>query len=278
MDKTDLGNRMKSYEAQVTGQRLISRLPMLVRLDGKKFSRFTKGMKKPYDKKMSQLMLKVTTALVEKFDALMGYTQSDEITLTWYFDNPKAEHIFGGRVFKINSVLAATCTMYFNKFLPEFFPEKVNLNPVFDCRCWNAPTLEEGVAAFIWRENDATKNSILCAGQSVYSHRQLQGRNTAVIQDMLIEKGINWNEYPAFFKRGTYVQRRSVGKIFTEEELENLPQKHEARKNPGKVFTRTFVTKVNLPPMSKIKNRVDVIYHRKAPESDWQGDSSTESL
>jgi tRNA(His) 5'-end guanylyltransferase len=235
-------------------------------------------MGKPYDKKMSQLMRDVTVDLVKKFDALMGYTQSDEITLVWYFENPSAELPFGGRVFKINSILAATCTQLFNAHLPKYFPDRVSKAPVFDCRCWNAPTLEEGVNAFMWREWDATKNSILCAGQSVYSHKELQGSNTSQVQDLLMKKGINWNDYPAFFKRGTYVQRRTFGKIFSEEELSTLPARHEARKDPGKVFYRSVVEAIQLPPLAKVQNRCDVIFRRKAPISDWQGDTSTETL
>ena len=131
------------------------------------------------------------------------------------------------------SDLASMCSVYFNRQLPNFLPEKVDKMPRFDCRVFNVPTLDEAVNTFLWREQDATKNSISMAAQSVYSHNQLNGKTGSDKQEMLFQKGINWNDYPDFFKRGSYIQRKRTLTKFSTEELEKLPQKHQARLNPN---------------------------------------------
>ena len=150
-------------------------------------------------------------------------------------------------------------SVFFNEKLPEYLPEKVGKRPRFDARVWNVPNLEEAVNSFLWREFDATKNSISMAASSVYSHNLLEGKNGSEKQEMLFQKGINWNDYPNFFKRGTYVQRKvRIGKL-TFEELEKLPPKHNARKNSEFVVKRKYVVELELPPLTKVTNKVDVI-------------------
>src|SRR6185295_8156972 len=91
----------------------------------------------------------------------------------------------------------------------------------------------EGASVFLWREQDATRNSIEMAGQAKFSHTQLFKKNCNEIQEMLWQAGINWNDYPPFFKRGVFVQRVAVKRRFTTEEMERLPPMHEARRNPN---------------------------------------------
>ena len=74
---------------------------------------------------------------------------------------------------------------------------------MFDSRVFTLPK-EEVVNCLIWRQQDATRNSIQSVGQANFSHTQLHGKNCSDIQDMLmLEKGINWNDYPTHLKRGT---------------------------------------------------------------------------
>ena len=163
------------------------------------------------------------------------------------------------------SDLSAMCSVYFNRRLVEFIPEKANLMPRFDSRVYNVPTIEEAMNSFMWREKDATKNSITMAASEYYSHNFLMGKNGKEKQDLLFEKGINWNDYPNFFKRGTYVQRKRILTKFSTGELELLPLKHNARKNPEALIERWVVTDINLEPLSKVKNNVDVIVFGKDP-------------
>jgi len=260
-----LGDRMKAYENQTCGIRLIPRIPVIARLDGKGFSKFTKGLKRPYDKRLSDLMVETTKYLVKETNANCGYAQSDEITLVFYTDKVDASIYFDGRLFKMIGDLAAMASVYFNRELGKYLPEKVDKMPRFDARVYNVPTLEEAVNSFIWREMDATKNSITMAASEYYSHKELMGKNGSVKQEMLFQKGVNWNDYPSFFKRGTYIQRKRLLKPFTSEEIEKLPAKHNARKDPNFMVERWVVDKVDMPPILKVINKVEVIIYGEDP-------------
>ena len=85
-DKTSLGDRMKSYESLSTSRKAFKGQPLVVRLDGKSFHTFTKGLARPFDQRLSSLMVETTKALVDRFQAKVGYTQSDEITLVWHVE------------------------------------------------------------------------------------------------------------------------------------------------------------------------------------------------
>ena len=263
---SSLGGRMKMYEAQETQKRCMFHLPVCARLDGRAFHSFTKGLKRPYDKGFSALMQSVLIDLVTETDACIGYTQSDEISLVFREPTPESQIFFDGRVQKMTSILAAMCSVKFNKeiarFLPDSHHDKVGM---FDCRVWSVPNRSEATNVLLWREWDATKNSISMAAQSVYSHKSLQNKNGKQMQEMLMEKGINWNDYPTFFKRGVYVQRRKVLRRFTAEELEKLPEKHEAHSNPFLEVERTEVRVLDMPPFAKVVNREDVVFEGETP-------------
>ena len=254
-----LGDRMKEYEGMEGERRFLPLLPVCARIDGKSFSRFTKGLARPYDKRLVDLMGQTTTYLVEETQAKMGYTQSDEINLVWYSDDFKSQIFFDGRIQKIVSVIASMTTAYFNRHLEKYLPEKADRLGFFDSRAWQVPTLEEAANTFLWRELDATKNSISMAARSYYSHKALMGKKAAEMQEMLFQKGVNWNDYPDFFKRGSFFQKHKVYRKFTPEEIERLPRQHQARKNPDLKVERSSVRRLKMPPFSRVKNRVEVI-------------------
>src|SRR3990167_4790930 len=102
----NLGNRMKSYESEYD-RRLMKLLPAFARIDGSAFHNFTKGMNRPYDTRLSDLMIDTTAWLVRETNACMGYSQSDEITLAWYSPDNISQIYFDGRICKMNSILAA---------------------------------------------------------------------------------------------------------------------------------------------------------------------------
>jgi tRNA(His) guanylyltransferase len=261
-----MGDSMKSYENQTCGIRLIPKLPVIARLDGKGFSKFTKGLKRPYDERLSKLMIETTKYLVKETNANCGYTQSDEITLMWYTDRLDSQIYFDGRLFKMLSDLSAMASVFFNKELSKYLPEKSDKMPRFDSRVYVVPTLEEAVNLFLWREQDATKNSITMAASAYYSHNELMNKNGSEKQEMLFQKGINWNDYPTFFKRGTYVQRKRVLTPFTAEEIERLPAKHNARKDPNMLIERWVVDSIELPKLSSIENSVGFIIFGEEPK------------
>lgn len=267
--KDEFGDRMKLYEMSEAGRKLMPLLPVIARLDGRAFHSFCKGLKRPYDERMSRLMIDCTKYLVQETNASCGYTQSDEITLGWFAAAFDCEIFFDGRVSKMLSILAAMQSVYFNKNLDKHLPEEYSAKmPTFDCRVWCVPNIMEGANAFLWREHDATKNSISMAARTYFSHKQVENKNGPQMQEMLWkEKGINWNDYPAFFKRGTFVQRKKTMKPFTVEELDRLPSKHKARTEPADslFFERTEYAELEMPPFNKVINRPEVIFFGEEP-------------
>lgn len=263
MNKLSLEDRMKLYENQTTKDRLIPLLPVVCRIDGKKFSTFVRGLKIPYDIRLTNLMIETCKYLVEETNANIGFVGSDEISLCWYNTDIKSQMFYDGKIYKIIGDLAAMSSVYFNEKLSEYLPEKVGKRPRFDCRVFNVPNIDEAVNYFISRENSITKNSISMAAQSVYSHSELNGKNSSQKQEMLFQNGINWDNYPASFKRGTYIQRKvKTGKL-TIDELEKLPLKHNARNNENFEFERKYVEELDLPQLTKVKNKIDVIIYGK---------------
>lgn len=204
-----LGDRLKSYEAVETQGKFLPMLPVYARIDGRCFSKFTKGMRRPYDETMSWMMQETTKYLVENTGALTGYTQSDEISLIWYSDDIKSEIFFCRKKQKMTSILAAMATAKFLQLALENFPDKCDKSlPTFDARVFQLPNMIEGMNCFLWRVQDAVKNSVTMAASEWYSNKQLMGKNSNDKLDMLIEKGINWNDYPKFFKEGSFFKRQ----------------------------------------------------------------------
>lgn len=269
--KDSLGNRMKLYEKQYTGVELLPLLPICARMDGRAFHSFTKGLDRPYDKRLTALMIATTKYLVESTGAVVGYTQSDEISLVWYVDDLKSDVFFGGNHSKMVSILASKTSTFFNKNLSKYIPEKAEYyadkdeSPEFDARVWNTPRLWEAANYLIWREMDATRNSLTMAAQSFYSHHELHKKSGTDKHELLHQKGVNWNDYPTCFKRGTYVQKQWVETPFSAEEIDQLPEKHAARKNPNLTIKRQKVSIRELPPLAKIGNRTEVIFEGAEP-------------
>lgn len=118
----------------------------------------------------------------------------------------------------------------------------------------------------VWRELDASKNSIQMAARAVFSHKETDNKNTKMLQEMLFkEHGINWNDYPASFKRGTYARRITREGRFEPWEIEALPEKHRARRDPTATFSRSSVEVVALPKILSITNREAVFFEGADP-------------
>lgn len=263
MNKNDsFGDRMKLYEGLEAQRKFMPCLPVVARLDGRGFSRFTKGLDRPYDQRMIDCMVETTKYLVDHTNAVTGYTQSDEITLVWH---PDKDIWFDGRISKLTSQLAAQATVFFyREVIRNLPPEYGDKLPTFDARVWTVPSKQEAVNAVLWREQDATKNSITMAASTVYSHKELLHKNSSDKRQMLLERGINWNDYPSSFKRGVYVQRKEVRKL-TPNEIRNLPPLHHAHSNPNIEVIRSVVDVVEMPPLATVINRVDVIFDQHSP-------------
>ena len=230
MFKDELGTRMKKFYEEIPKIKLMRRTPVIIRIDGKAFHSFTRGFQKPFDEVLIKAMQETTKYLCENIQGcVLGYTQSDEITLVLVdYQRLNTSAWFDYEVQKMCSIAASMATMAFNKFFMFEFEEfnrwvyegsptddEKRLNDVyykamckgamFDARVFNVPK-EEVTNCIYWRQLDASRNSIQMVGQANFSHKELQNKSCNDIQDMLVlQKGINWNDFPTYQKRGTCV-------------------------------------------------------------------------
>jgi tRNA(His) 5'-end guanylyltransferase len=206
-------------------------------------------------------MIETAKYLLEELHASIAYTQSDEITLAFPNTDPLKAMLFDGRVQKLVAIPAALATAKFNRMIAQSIPEKADLFPILDARIWAVSNLDVAAEHFIWREMDATRNSLNMAAQSFYSHKSLHGVGSARKHDMLREKGVNWNDYPALFKRGTYLRRELVVKQFTQDELAQIPEK----RRPKGPMVRSVMKELKMPPISKVANLNGVLFFGENP-------------
>lgn len=239
MVKDALGDRMKKYE-YVSRTYLTPRTLVIIRIDGKAFHTFTRGFQKPFDGVLVKTMQETMKFLCENIQGcVLGYTQSDEITLV-LVDYKKINSCawFDYNIQKCTSVAASMATMAFNKFFYKNIDDYANTEDVlaslygddrlsrektrsylsilqkalskgamFDARVFNIPK-EEVTNCILWRQNDATRNSIEMVGHANFSQNQLHKKSCNEIQDMLmLQKGINWNDFPTTLKRGSCCKR-----------------------------------------------------------------------
>lgn len=256
-----LGDRMKMYERREAGRRCMPGLPICARIDGKGFSKFTRSLPRPFDPRLSRLMVDTTRFLVTETGACIGYTQSDEISLVF----APGAFFLDGRIQKLTSILSSMTTGYFNAHLGGAIPEKDGRLALFDCRVWSVPTREEAANVLLWRELDATKNAISMAARAVFSHKQVHGKSGKDMKEMLFRADIDWDAYPAYFKRGTYVQRRRRTRRFTAEEIAKLPPKHAAHQDPDLVVSRTEVQVLSVPSIRTMSDRVGFVFDGVEP-------------
>lgn len=224
--KDSLGDRMKTYEA-ASKTYLTCRTPVIIRIDGKAFHTFTKGFKKPFDDIFVKSMQETMLYLCQNIQGcVFGYTQSDEISLVLIdYTNLESCAWFDNQVQKIVSVAASMATMAFLKAFDKHRNEYIDAvillqdedleseylqalwqaeerGAMFDARAFNIPK-EEVINYFIWRQNDASRNSVNSVAQAHFSHKELQGKSNSQMQDMLmLQKQVNWNDFPTHLKRG----------------------------------------------------------------------------
>lgn len=204
MGKDSLGTRIKGYE-NISRFYLTKRTPLIIRLDGKAFHTLTRGLEKPWDRDFTNAMLYTMQMLCEQVENVkLAYWQSDEISLLLTdYDRLETEAWFSRNLQKMVSVSASIATHAFNDNFSH--PTKVGY---FDSRAFTIPK-EEVCNYFIFRQNDASRNSVQGLGQANFSHKSLHGLNNSQVQDkLMLEKGINWNDTPTIFKRGACCLRK----------------------------------------------------------------------
>ena len=249
MQFDSLGDRMKFYEDQGRSwERSPSGLPLLIRLDGRAFHTYTRGLPRPFCEPFNRALSGVAMALAKGTNARAAYTQSDEISLVLMANTHTEQIYFDGRRDKINSVLASECTWLFSRYIKYELSEDLlpTFPALFDCRCWTVPSDVEATNYFIWREEDAVRNSIQACGQANFSHKELQGKSCRDIIRMLAEKDIDWHQLSARQRRGVYIVR------------------HYEPAEDG-TLRRHYSYKDEWPYLKALENRVEALFNGEDP-------------
>lgn len=266
-NKESLGDRMKSYEMVHTQTSLVPGIPVYVRIDGRAFHTFTRGLQKPFDPDFTWTMKETTKYLHDKTNAFISYVQSDEISLC-YLEPSKMP--FETRLFKLESVLAgmasAAFCVYGSKTKLKDRIEK--MIPHFDCRVCQMP-LEEIPNMFLFRERDCLKNAITLVALEHFSNKQIHKKNSDEKIEMLLkEAGVDFaKDIDEDFRVGSWFRRVVFQKELDAETLAKIPEKQRMLDENGKMLvTRSEVRQLKLGmPLSKMANKLAVVLGDEQP-------------
>jgi tRNA(His) guanylyltransferase len=202
-----IGDRMKHNYEKAYNTYLPYRMPVIIRVDGKNFHSFTKDMHRPFDEDFIDSMGELAAYLVEQtHTAQFAYVQSDEISILLHnYKKLDTQPYFANEIQKVASITAG--------FASSFFSLRYGRSAVFDARCFVIPE-DEVVNYFIWRQQDATRNSISMLAQSLFAHKELHKKSGNDMQEMMWKhKDINWNDLPVYQRRGLVAHRTTGGKV-----------------------------------------------------------------
>lgn len=226
-----LGDRMKGHYENRTRYLLPRRTFTVIRVDGKAFHTLTQGCERPFDTNLMATMDATAKAMCEGIQgARLAFVQSDEISVILTdFETPTTDAWFDGNTQKIASISASIATGAFNQerllrlagdWQVKGFGTYSPLQQLaalqlahFDSRVFTIPDRDEVLNYLLWRQQDATRNSIQMVAQAHFSAKELHGKSCNELQELLFtEKGVNWNDYPASCKRGRLVVQRTSEK------------------------------------------------------------------
>ncbi|MEO1352399.1 MAG: tRNA(His) guanylyltransferase Thg1 family protein [Cyanobacteria bacterium J06635_15] len=200
MDSQGFENRMRELE-YFHNQRLLPGTWVVIRVDGRSFSRFTESrFEKPFDLKFHDFMVQTAQSLMTEMQGIYAYTESDEISvlfpLNWDFFDRSLE--------KIVSISASIASATFTHVAGTIAQ--------FDSRVWLSAHQSQVVDYFSWRQADATRCALngWCywtlrkLGKSTsQATTELEHQSAAFKNELLFQNGINFNDLPLWQRRGT---------------------------------------------------------------------------
>lgn len=233
----NIGTRMKQNYEEIAKYKLIRRMPVAIRIDGKAFHTFTKGFGEPFDDLMITAMQNTMLRMCQNIQGcVFGYQQSDEITFL-LVDYKGFDQMawFDNEVQKITSISASMATMYFNQEFARLYREyrkngqlpngliptgkderyesAIEKGAMFDSRCFNIPR-EEATNLIYWRQQDAIRNSVEMVARAYFSHKQLFKKTGTDMKQMLLDQfGVDWeSDFSIYKQRGTACFKDENGK------------------------------------------------------------------
>jgi len=223
-NEKSLGDRMKEDYENRFRTSLPRRSYTIIRVDGKAFHTYTRGLKKPFDEGLIKDMNDTAAYMCKNImGAKLAYVQSDEITIVITdFGDESTQAWFDNNLQKMCSVAASMATAKFNQL--RMARKCWDGNDVdgcldceditnfklaeFDARVFQIPQKVEVINCLIFRQQDAVRNSISSVAQSMFSAKELHGVKTDQMQEMIFQKtGINWNDYSFREKRGGVIAK-----------------------------------------------------------------------
>jgi tRNA(His) guanylyltransferase len=201
--KDELGRRMKQYYEDALRIALPRRSYVIVRVDGRAFHTFTSDLERPYCRRLADALDQAALfSCQQMIGCRFAYGQSDEYSfLLTDVEGEKSPLWFDGNLQKIVSVSASVFTAAFQRCFAG--PALAT----FDARVLLIPQRDEVAKYFLWRQLDASANSLNMLASAHFTHAQLLDKSTAEKHEMLHSKGVNWAKQPADFKRGRVVRR-----------------------------------------------------------------------
>jgi len=264
MSRDEFGDRMKSYETTEAQRTLPPDRPVLVRIDGRRFSRFTKGFRKPFDPDLSGAMRETCRLLVEETGARAGYVQSDEISLILERRHEADALPFSGRSQKIASTCASLATALFIRALHRSHPERaLGTVPSFDARAWSVPDRTEAANAILWRIHDARKNGISAACRTVARPSEMKGLSGPEMIDLMRDRGVEFERaFPEADRLGVICQRRSRHALIDQQTWDRIP---ERRRPASRLVVRTEVEETAAHRLLDGQDRVSLLFEVPDP-------------
>lgn len=255
MTHNSLGSRQKSYE-KPSDYTLMARLPLIIRLNGKNFTKLTKNLNKPYDSDFAKIMANALLYTITDIQgAIFGFTGFDEVTIVLRNDQSlDTEPWLNNRIQKISSIVASSFTIAFYKHCLIAEKEaELEGDPIFDARIFSVPSLSEVANNLIWRQNEIYKKAIVSTSHfelakklgNKRSYPLLEGKSLEERKDLLLKFcGINFEDfYPASFYHGVAVYRVPI--LFNESE--EIVTKNKWKQNwqlPAFQFEKSFIQNI----------------------------------
>lgn len=213
-----ISDRQKDYE-HVVDYQLMKRVPVMIRVDGKGFTKLTQNLERPSYDFLHVMANTMLYCIKEMQGAVFGYAQSDEITFVLKNDQSlESAPWFQNRVQKIASTSAALATKGFERSL-QTLDKSLDLvgDAIFDARTFSVPSIGEAANNLIWRQQDCYRNAVSMASQNNLLQkigdkkalRLLHGKSTQERKKLLLEKcGIDFDDrYQPSFRKGIAAYR-----------------------------------------------------------------------
>lgn len=230
--KKDIGDVMKDYEKVYENNNVPGNYAFIIRADGHSFSKFTNGFKRPFDENFKNAMIETMKDAMTEFNAMTGYTHSDEITLIFapkpiiLYTKSGSEiieqqpHIFNGRVCKIVSLVSSFISVRFNfhvckniskcknEYTEQFIEKIERMSAYFDSRImtFSPENISDIAEHMIWRSlYDCSRNCVSSYARQHFSYKQLLNKGAKEMIQMMLEAGFDYKKLvPLEDKIGTY--------------------------------------------------------------------------